>query len=54
MSLRVIPRIYQIFEICENEDSFIKWSGKSFQVLAIKYVNEFNPPLVLTQKDHDM
>ena len=38
MPLRVIPRIYQIFEICENENSFLKWSGKSFQVLAAKYI----------------
>ena len=28
---------------CENEDSFLKWSSGSFQVLAAKFINEFNP-----------
>jgi hypothetical protein len=33
---------------CGNEDSIIKWSGRSFHVLAAIYLNEFNPYLVVS------
>jgi hypothetical protein len=36
----------------KKENSFQKWSGKSFHVLAAKYLNEFNPYLAVCSLDY--